>query len=73
MRDTLIQFVIFEDPSDYPDKWVARKFTITPGKISAGPAYICDSLEAARAHVWPGLVNIGRTPQDHRTIKEVWT
>ncbi len=68
----LIQFVIYDSPKDYPGQWVARKFTITPGKIYAGPAYICDSLEAARAHVPADLVNIGRKPADDWAIKEVW-
>ena len=69
----LIQWTIYENPSDYPGKWVVRKFTITPGKISSGPAYICESLEDARAHVPDSFYNLGRQPGDSNSIWEVWT
>jgi len=69
----LIQWVIYDGPKDYPDKWVARRWVISSGEIVPGPAYICATLEAAREHVPPGFYNLGRQPQDSPTIKEVWT
>lgn len=72
MRE-IFQYVIYDSPKDYPGKWVARRWTIRHGQIIAGPAYICDSLEAAREHVPFELFNIGRQPDDEPTIKEVWT
>jgi hypothetical protein len=68
----LIQYVIYDSPKDYPGKWVVRKWLITPGQITPGPAYICDSLEAAREHVPEGMYNLGRQPNDERPIQEVW-
>ena len=77
----LVQWVIYDSPEDYPGKWVVRRWLIAEGgavsgcwssEIIPGPAYICESLEEARAHVPEGFFNMGRQPGDETQIKEVW-
>src|ERR1700740_1701763 len=64
IEDLLSMWVIYFDPSDYPEKWVVRRWDVGPGVVRARPkADICDSLEAARAFVPPGL---SRIPADER-------
>ena len=71
----LYQFVIYENPTDYPDRFVVRKWRIGGGAVEAAvwPTKVVDSLEEARSHVPDGLVNIGRTSGDDPVIREVWT
>lgn len=72
-RDGLDLWVIYENPSDYPGRFVLRKTTVEKGKM-----FICqncttyDTLEAARAAVPGNLANIGRMEQDDPCIVEVW-
>jgi len=75
-REGLRQFVVYDNPSDYPGKFVVRGWTITAGHVQ--PDTLCqlaDDIDGARALVPDhlGLVNIGRQPEDDPTIVEVWT
>jgi hypothetical protein len=73
MPQGLVFWTIYENPSDYPNKYVVRECTVLGGTIVHSPeAKVCDSLDAARQQVPPWLVNIGRQPLDEPQIKEVW-
>lgn len=68
------QWVIYFDPADQPGKYVARKWIITPGRITAThTSYVSDTLEDARQHIPEGMCNLGRFDADESQIVEVWT
>lgn len=73
----LEQYVIYDKPTDFPEWFVVRKFTIGAGSVTAaGAVWICESLDEARdiiAHEAPGLVRLARSPDDDPVIVEVWT
>lgn len=74
--DNMKQFTIYFNPSDYPDKYVTRGYTITAdGKVLPDdiPLTVADTLVEARG-VLPtsGHVNIGRSAGDDPVIVEVW-
>ena len=74
MSVELIQWVIYFDPSDYPGKYVARKWIVASGRIAATQvSYMSDSLEDARRHIPDGMFNLGRFANDDPKIVEVWT
>jgi hypothetical protein len=66
-------YAIYRRPSDYPDKFVVRRFLIAAGKATPLNAVaIVDTLDEARAAIPSGKVNIGRTHGDDPVIAEVW-
>jgi len=79
MTDSLFQWVVYEDPADFPGKWVVRRFTIYPDGGSPvieedpEPMVVTDSLEEARKVIPKGAYCLGRHPEDDPVIYEVWT
>ena len=73
-RAAVSLLVIYENPKDYPGKVVGRWHHILPGgtRIEAEPAFVVDTLAAAREEVPSGLHNLGRRPEDDPVIVEVW-
>lgn len=74
----LYQWTIYQDPDDFPGKWVVRRFAITHnGEVSieadTEPLIVTDSLNEARKVIPPGAYCIGRHPEDDPAIYEVWT
>jgi hypothetical protein len=66
-------WVIYFDPTDYPEKWVVRRWDVGPGVARPQPQVaICDSLAAARGIVPFGLTRLDRAAADEPQIKEVW-
>lgn len=68
-------WVVYENPSDYPGKFVVREWRAGDPQTNyarVAPTVVCDSLEAARAAVPPKKVCIGRCEQDDPCIVEVW-
>ena len=66
-------YTVYKDPSDYPGKFVIRRFVISGGNVE--PAnLICveDDLETALTRLPPGLVKIDRFENDDPKILEVW-
>lgn len=65
-------WVIYENPRDFPGKWVVRRWVgLAPDKDAAA---VADSLESARSAV-PGIAfrdRIERMPGDDPAIVEVW-
>lgn len=69
----LEQFVIYERPRDYPDKFVVRRFRIVPGKIIPDDnVAVFNTLDEAREFIPYHLINIGRQEKDEPQIVEVW-
>lgn len=62
-------WVIYKNPLDYPNKFVARKWLTD---IPTQTLHTADTLEEIRKQIPTGLVNINRQPSDDPTIVEVW-
>lgn len=70
----MIQFVIYCHPSDYPDKFVVRRWVIGEKPVpDKEPHIVCDSLEKARESI-PNSHRacIQRMTDDDPVIVEVW-
>lgn len=73
MTDGLQTWTIYNNPSDYPGKFVVRRMTILGGiHRDPEPAAVVDTLEEARAAVPPSLMRIDRHPNDEPQIVECW-
>lgn len=72
--DDFIVWTIYEHPKDYPDRFVARLFTVTPEAGAQPTKYhlLADSLEEIRNLLPPGLVRIERDLADEPQIVERW-
>lgn len=69
----MIQYAIYDHPSDYPDSFVVRKWIIEDGKILPGELVgKADTLSEARNLVPDGLFRINRFEQDDSVLTEVW-
>lgn len=72
-KTDLPMWVIYDHPSDYPSSFVVRRQWAGNGKVFAdAKCFLCQSLEAARAVVPPGLHCIARDPADDPVIVETW-
>lgn len=69
------QYVIFNDPLDYPGKFVVRRFFFIGGVAAPEvvPVGVANTLEEARKLVpdTHGYM-LGRLPRDEKQISEVW-
>lgn len=73
LGEELVHYTIYENPSDYPGKYVVRRMWPQRGVlVMEEDCRVEDTLEAARAHVPAGSVLIGPSPGDDPVIKEVW-
>lgn len=74
VRDPLGMWVIYDHPSDYPDKYVARCFYVGPKVILASDDLLTgETLPAVRALLPDGLVNVGRHQrEDDPKVVETW-
>jgi hypothetical protein len=72
--DLLEMFVIYERPSDFPESYVVRRHVVegAGSRACTEPLCIVPTLEAARAAIPRGVLNIGRLPEDEPEIVEVW-
>lgn len=72
----LEMWTIYENPSDYPGKFVVRKCVVHQGELeprqARNPKSVCDTLEEARGAIPLWLVNLGRKEQDDPCIVETW-
>lgn len=80
MSDVLYQWTVYVNPSDYPGKWVVRRFAITRTEDEIvgvakdnEPLIVADSLDEARKVIPPGAYCLGRHEDDDPVIYEVWT
>lgn len=70
---TVSQWIIYDHPKDYPDKFVVRRWDIEDGMTT--PNSRCDlagSLDDARLFIPPGMVRVPPLSGDDTVIAEVW-
>ena len=78
MRERILElWTIFFDPSDFPGKYVVRKFYVergepAPAVVPDDTVIVTDTLAEARANVPQGTVNLGRYAEDDSKILETW-
>lgn len=66
-------WVVYAHPSDFPDEFVARRFTIDGGRECATDEILrAASLDALRRLAPPRLGRIPRNPSDDPVIVECW-
>lgn len=72
--DPVEVFTIYDSPSDYPGRFVVRRFVVTGEQITpdAGPTVVADTLETARAAIPYGLIQMPRMEGDDAPIVESW-
>ena len=68
-RGGLEVWTIYSSPSDFPGRFVARKFVLDQ---PTAEHVVGDTLEAVRRAIPPGLYRIPREPHDDPVIVEIW-
>lgn len=72
----LVTFTIYQNPKDYPDKFVVRRWAVVRGRADPVPDpkawAVTDSLEMARRALPKGLVRTERHANDDPVIVETW-
>lgn len=70
----MIYWVIYRHPSDYPDKYVARKWVMSAGKcVPTSEVKLADELAPLRLEMTRlGLIPFARWEDDERPIVETW-
>ena len=68
------QYCIYWNPSDYPKKFVVRRWTIGEDcrPVADEECRVFTRLTGARKAIPPGFVRIGRDEKDDKSIVEVW-
>jgi len=70
---TLGMWAVSRNPSDFPNKFVARKWLIGRGNLMPTfEHHISDTLDGIRAMLPLGLQPIPRSPSDAPVIVESW-
>jgi hypothetical protein len=62
-------WIVYDSPSDFPGRFVARRFELNRPTTDVLTA---DTLEALRAQLPAGLIRLERTQHDQPHIVEVW-
>lgn len=57
-NDDFIVYAIYDHPTDYPDKFVTRKWNGPTPDIT--PLIVCDTIEEARTVIPEGYINMGQ-------------
>lgn len=70
--DSMYQWVIYENPRDYPGKFVVRKWKVVTPDPKPGEAQVCNSLPEARSKIPPGMYKLEPSLHDDPCIVEVW-
>lgn len=72
-RIWMSQWVVYDHPRDYPEKFVLRRWNISAGQmIATDEMALADTLELIREAVPPGLYCLKRFTEDDPCIVEVW-
>jgi hypothetical protein len=67
------QYVIYNNPKDYPGKFVVRQWIIGPGTVHSGELIcIASTIEEARAKMPHGVEQLPVFESDDPVIAEVW-
>ena len=70
----LEMFVIYENPADYPDKFVCRRWVVKSDGASVpdGHCWVAPTLAVARERVPPGCYRLDHQPGEDPCILETW-
>jgi hypothetical protein len=70
----LTMFTIYDSPTNYPGRFVVRRWDIVRGQAEPQPReeVACATLCEARAYVPPGMERTVRDPSDVPCIVETW-
>ncbi len=71
----LIIYTIYKHPSDYPDKFVVRAWSIDQWNRPAPsekPHAVTDTLQEARASIPPDFIFVAPSVSDDPVIVETW-
>lgn len=72
-EDTLVMFIVYKHPEDFPNQFVARRWEIGRGTAQPTPFFVArDSLYDLHAALPRSLVMMPRMPGDDPAIQEVW-
>ena len=72
-RLVISQWVIYNHPRDFPDKYVMRRWDIRANEMQAtDDMALADTLEEIRLSVPRGLYRLERFRDDDPCIAEVW-
>jgi hypothetical protein len=72
---TLAMWTVYKNPTDYPDKFVARRFDVDAGGAKPSDSIIvAPDLDKLRdvLQFEMGLVKLMRSPGDEPQIMETW-
>lgn len=65
--------VIYFNPSDYKDLYVAREFKVLPGEVIPQEIVAIEkTLEEIRKHIPSGMTCMGRFDNDDPVVVETW-
>lgn len=72
-KRALFTYTVYQDPTDYPGKFVVRKHAAAGGDVFAQELVaVGDSLEEVRAKIPTNQVRMPRNTDDDAKIIEVW-
>jgi hypothetical protein len=72
MDHQLEMWTVYRHPRDYPDKFVARKWMVTPEPTATHDMFVANSLDEVRMLLPFGLHCLPRMEHDDPAIVEVW-
>jgi len=72
VNEAMIQYAIYDHPTDYPDSFVVREWKVTGDQVEAGPAQPVGTLEEAHALIPDGAQLLPDFEGDDPKIIEVW-
>lgn len=74
-NDELNQWIVYDHPTDYPNVWVARRWTVSArGVTPTDDVRTADTVEELRQPLRDaGLIMLTRSPEDDPAISEIWT
>lgn len=72
MADDLSIWTVYEQPTDYPDKFVARRWVTAPLPCPTSDVLVADDLDSIRALLPRGLTMLPRQTNDDQAIVESW-
>lgn len=72
MSDPLSIWTIYHNPTDFPGKYVARRWIVSEQPAATGEVFLADTLGEVRDMLPPGLVPMQRWEGDDPCIVETW-
>jgi hypothetical protein len=71
--DALALWTVYDHPSDFPDRFIARLSLISrTGVVATQKTVSAATLEELRDRLPPGLCRLDRDPSDDPVIVETW-